>query len=72
MTTSIAFYLCDGVQLLDLAGPMAALDAANRLLGRNYYRIAVRDATGRDEGLRPPMAERCAGLEPRSFACTPP
>ncbi len=41
MTTSIAFYLCDGFQLLDLAGPMAALDAANRLLGRNYYQIAV-------------------------------
>ena len=41
MTTSIAFYLCDGFQLLDLAGPMAALDAANRLLGHDYYRIAV-------------------------------
>lgn len=41
MPTSLAFYLCDGFQLLDLAGPMAALDAANRLLERPYYRIEL-------------------------------
>lgn len=41
MSTSFAFYLCDGFQLLDLAGPMAALDAANRLLEHSYYAIEL-------------------------------
>lgn len=41
MSTSFAFYLCDGYQLLDLAGPMAALEAANRLLDQDYYRIEL-------------------------------
>ena len=46
MSTSIAFYICDGFQLLDLSGPMAALDAANRLLKQDYYRIAVISSSG--------------------------
>lgn len=41
MSTSFAFYLCDGYQLLDLAGPMAALEAANRLLDHEHYRIEL-------------------------------
>lgn len=41
MPKSFAFYLCDGFQLLDLSGPMAALDAANRLVGRTYYQIKI-------------------------------
>lgn len=41
MSKAFAFYLCDGFQLLDLAGPMAALNSANRALKRDWYRIAV-------------------------------
>lgn len=41
MSASIAFYLCEGFQLLDLAGPTAALTAANRLLGFEHYRIEL-------------------------------
>lgn len=39
MSTSFGFYLCEGFQLLDLAGPMAALDASNRLLDKEHYQI---------------------------------
>ncbi len=46
MSTSFAFYLCDGFQLLDLAGPTAALTAANRLLEREHYRIDLVSADG--------------------------
>ncbi|KQN00202.1 AraC family transcriptional regulator [Sphingomonas sp. Leaf230] len=41
MSASFAFYLCEGFQLLDLAGPTAALTAANRLLGSEHYRIEL-------------------------------
>ncbi len=41
MSASFAFYLCEGFQLLDLAGPTAALTAANRLLGFEHYRIKL-------------------------------
>lgn len=41
MARTFAFFLCDGFQLLDLAGPMAALDAANRLLGHAHYQIEL-------------------------------
>lgn len=41
MSAPFAFYLCKGFQLLDLAGPTAALTAANRLLGSDYYRIEL-------------------------------
>ncbi|KQN07084.1 AraC family transcriptional regulator [Sphingobium sp. Leaf26] len=41
MSTLMAFYLCEGYQLLDLAGPMAALEAANRLLDYESYRIEL-------------------------------
>ncbi|WP_066718854.1 GlxA family transcriptional regulator [Sphingomonas pituitosa] len=46
MSASFAFYLCDGFQLLDLAGPTATLTAANRLLGREHYRIALFSENG--------------------------
>lgn len=46
MSRSFAFYLCEGYQLLDLAGPMAALEAANRLLDREFYQITLASARG--------------------------
>lgn len=46
MSTSFAFYLCRGYQLLDLAGPMAALAAANRLLEREDYAITLVSSHG--------------------------
>jgi transcriptional regulator GlxA family with amidase domain len=46
MSTSFAFYLCEGYQLVDLAGPLAALDAANRLLDREHYRIELISGCG--------------------------
>ena len=51
MSASFAFYLCEGFQLLDLAGPTAALTAANRLLGSEHYRIElVSNAGGTVQG----------------------
>lgn len=51
MSASFAFYLCEGFQLLDLAGPTAALTAANRLLGSEHYRIElVSNAGGTIQG----------------------
>lgn len=41
MSKALAFFLCDGFQLLDLAGPMAALDSANRALKCDWYQISV-------------------------------
>ncbi|MBD8548586.1 GlxA family transcriptional regulator [Sphingomonas sp. CFBP 8760] len=41
MSAPFAFYLCEGFQLLDLAGPTAALTAANRLIGSEYYLIEL-------------------------------
>jgi transcriptional regulator GlxA family with amidase domain len=46
MPTSVAFFLCNGFQLLDLAGPMAALATANRLLGTEHYQIMVVSSGG--------------------------
>lgn len=46
MPASFAFYLCDGFQLLDLAGPVAALEAANRILERAHYRVVLVSAQG--------------------------
>jgi transcriptional regulator GlxA family with amidase domain len=40
--------LRDGVQLLDVAGPLDVLDAANRLLGRPAYRVRTASPGGRD------------------------
>ena len=38
---TIGFYVSPGFQMLDLAGPAAAFEAANRELGRPAYRITV-------------------------------
>src|SRR5712675_172125 len=38
---TIGFYVSPGFQMLDLAGPAGAFEAANRELGRPAYRIAV-------------------------------
>lgn len=38
---TIGFYVSRGFQMLDLAGPAGAFEAANRELGRAVYRIAV-------------------------------
>ncbi len=46
MSALFAFYLCEGFQLLDLAGPAAALTAANRLLGSERYRIELVSEAG--------------------------
>jgi len=40
---TIGFYVSPGFQMLDLAGPAGAFEAANRELGRPAYRIAVLD-----------------------------
>lgn len=66
MSAPFAFYLCEGFQLLDLAGPTAALTAANRLLGAEYYRIELISKDGDtvlgDAGLS--LAARLAGSSP--------
>jgi transcriptional regulator GlxA family with amidase domain len=41
MTRSIDFFIFDGVQILDLAGPLAAFDIANRLGATVPYRLRV-------------------------------
>lgn len=46
MSTSFAFYLCEGFQLLDLAGPMATLESANRLLEREHYSVTLVSSQG--------------------------
>lgn len=66
MSTSFAFYLCDGFQLLDLAGPMAALDAANRLLGEDFYAIALVSSGG---GFM--QGDATVGLETQPAASVP-
>src|SRR5258708_30920867 len=38
---TIGFYVSPGFQMLDLAGPAGAFEAANRELGRPAYRITV-------------------------------
>jgi len=38
---TISFYVSPGFQMLDLAGPAGAFEAANRELGRPAYRITV-------------------------------
>jgi transcriptional regulator GlxA family with amidase domain len=64
MSAPFAFYLCEGFQLLDLAGPTAALTAANRLLGAEYYRIELiskdGDTVPGDAGLS--LTTRLAGV----------
>ncbi|MGL3822229.1 GlxA family transcriptional regulator [Sphingopyxis sp. R3-92] len=35
------FYVCPGHQLLDVAGPMAVVEAANRLSGNDLYHLAI-------------------------------
>lgn len=66
MSAPFAFYLCEGFQLLDLAGPTAALTAANRLLGAEYYRIELISKDGDtvlgDAGLS--LTARLAGSSP--------
>ncbi|PTW47924.1 AraC family transcriptional regulator /AraC family transcriptional regulator with amidase-like domain [Sphingomonas faeni] len=66
MSAPFAFYLCEGFQLLDLAGPTAALTAANRLLGAEYYRIELISKDGDtvlgDAGLS--LTARLAGASP--------
>lgn len=66
MSAPFAFYLCEGFQLLDLAGPTAALTAANRLLGTDYYRIELISKDGDtvlgDAGLS--LTARLAGSSP--------
>ncbi len=80
MPASFAFYLCEGFQLLDLAGPTAALTAANRLLGIEHYRIDLVSEQGGDVpgvNRRPkrtpyrrpkgtPFVERCDGYGGRA------
>ena len=48
MSKAYAFYLCNGYQLLDLAGPMAALESANRALRRTFYTMSVISDGGGD------------------------
>lgn len=46
MARQIAFYLCPGYQLLDLAGPLAALEIANRLSKTNHYAFRLLSREG--------------------------
>ena len=46
MSRSIAFYLCPGYQLLDLAGPLAALEIANRLGEADHYAFRLLSREG--------------------------
>ena len=46
MAQAIVFYLCPGFQMLDLAGPLAALEIANRLGGAEHYRFRLVSRTG--------------------------
>ncbi|WP_082463753.1 GlxA family transcriptional regulator [Sphingomonas sp. Leaf17] len=66
MSAPFAFYLCEGFQLLDLAGPTAALTAANRLLGSEYYLIELVSKDGEivrgDAGLS--LTTHVAGSSP--------
>jgi len=55
---TIGFYVSPGFQMLDLAGPAGAFEAANRELGRPAYRITVLAAeAGRDQ--QPRHDHRC-------------
>jgi transcriptional regulator GlxA family with amidase domain len=56
---TIGFYVSPGFQMLDLAGPAGAFEAANRELGRLAYRITVMasEAGPRDE--QPRHYHRC-------------
>lgn len=42
----IVFLCVEGVQLVDIAGPMDVFDAANRVAGKPYYRIALASLDG--------------------------
>lgn len=46
MAKVIAFYLCPGHQILDLAGPLAVLEAANRLGKGDHYQFRLFSSQG--------------------------
>lgn len=46
MAQAIVFHLCPGFQMLDLAGPLAALEIANRLGGVEHYGFRLVSRTG--------------------------
>ncbi len=46
MPSNMVFYVCPGHQLLDVAGPMAVVEAANRIAGENFYDLAILSNAG--------------------------
>ena len=46
MASNMFFYVCPGHQLLDVAGPMAVVEAANRLSREDLYHMAILSNAG--------------------------